>query len=161
LPGTFIAYGIDFGFTHSPTAIIQINTCNGEYYVKELFYKIGASNDDIYDFVSKNLDHRALAVADCAEPRTIDYLLRKGWVGLRECTKGPDSVMFGLGLLLQKRINVSRASSHLITEMHEYEWRTNRDGEPMNYPNKINDHAIDAMRYAISSQLIKRNLITN
>ncbi|MGP8214398.1 MAG: PBSX family phage terminase large subunit [Bacteroidia bacterium] len=147
LPGTILGYGIDFGYVHSPTAIVQVNEFNGELYVCELFYKTGAQNDEIFAFVQKNIDLKELAVADSAEPKTIDYLYRKGWKGLFPCIKGEDSVEFGINMLLERKINVSRDSLNLIREMQEYMWDTNKDGVPVNRPVKMNDHAIDAMRY--------------
>ncbi|MGP8215755.1 MAG: PBSX family phage terminase large subunit [Bacteroidia bacterium] len=150
LPGTLLGYGIDFGYVHSPTAIVQVNEYNGELYVRELFYKTGAQNDEIFAFVQKNIDLRALAVADCAEPKSIDYLFRKGWPGLFPSIKGEGSIEFGLNMLLERKINVSRDSLNLIKEMREYMWDTNADGVPINRPVKMNDHAIDAMRYVCS-----------
>ncbi len=147
LPGTILGYGIDFGFTHSPTAIVQVNEYEGELYVRELFYKTGAQNDEIFAFTQKNIDLKELAVADSAEPKTIDYLYRKGWKGLFPCIKGEDSVEFGINMLFERKINVSRDSLNLIKEMEEYMWDTNKEGVSINRPVKMNDHAIDAMRY--------------
>jgi phage terminase large subunit len=148
LPGTLLGYGLDFGYTHSPTAIVQVNEYNGELYVHELFYRAGAQNEEIFAFAQKHIDLKAPAIADSAEPKTIDYLYRKGWTGLKPCAKGADSVEFGINLLLERKINVTAESLNLIKEMREYMWDTNKDGVPINRPVKMNDHAIDAMRYA-------------
>ncbi len=151
MPGNLLGYGIDFGFVNSSTAIVQVNECNGELYVKELFYEKGASNEKIITFVkSKGIDLRAQAIADSAEPKTIDYLFKQGWTGLKPCIKGQDSVEHGIGLLLERKINIHKDSVNLIKEFTEYMWDSDKEGKPLNKPIKANDHAIDALRYLYS-----------
>ena len=143
-------YGIDFGFTHSPTAIVQVNEFNGELYVKELLYKTNMHNDEIFAFASAHLDLNAMAIADSAEPKTIDYLFQKGWRGIKAAVKGRDSVEFGINLLLDRKINVTPDSLNLIKELREYMWDTNHKGQFIHSPVKEHDHAIDALRYVVS-----------
>lgn len=150
LPGTFLGYGIDFGFTHSPTVIVQLNECSGELYTHELLYRTGIQNDELFEFASKHLDLKALAVADSAEPKTIDYLYRKGWTGIKPAEKGADSLMYGLSLLLDRKINVTPQSLNLVKELRQYMWDTNKDGVFTQRPVKEFDHAIDALRYIYS-----------
>ena len=142
LPGNLLGYGIDFGFTHSPTAIVQVWEQNGELYVHELLYRTGINNDELFAFVQKHIDLKALAVADSAEPKTIDYLYRKGWTGLKPAGKGSDSVEFGINLLLDRKINVTVESLNLIKELRQYMWDTNKDGHFIHRPVKDFDHAI-------------------
>jgi len=148
--GTLLGYGIDFGFTHSPTAIVQVNEYEGELYVHEWLYRAGVQNDELFAFAEQHLDLTALAVADSAEPKTIDYLYRKGWKGIKPADKGNDSVEFGINLLLDRKINITQESLNLIKEMREYMWDTNKDGQFIRRPVKEDDHAIDALRYVYS-----------
>ena len=150
LPGTLLGYGIDFGFTHSPTAIVQVNEYEGELYVRELLYKTGMHNNEILAFALKNLDIRARAIADCNEPKTISHLNYKGWYGLKPAIKGPDSVEHGINLLLERKIHVTADSLNLIKELREYMWDTNLNGNLVRRPVKEYDHAIDALRYLYS-----------
>ncbi|MGP8214979.1 MAG: PBSX family phage terminase large subunit [Bacteroidia bacterium] len=158
MPGKLLGYGIDFGFTHSPTAIVQVNECEGELLVRELLYKKGLHNDALFDFAKKNLDLRALTVADCNEPKTIDYLYQKGWFGLKPAIKGPDSVEHGINLLQQKKIHVTDKSLNLIKELREYMWDTDLEGKFTNKPVKEYDHAIDALRYVYSYPQFKKTI---
>ncbi|HTB06989.1 MAG TPA: phage terminase large subunit [Bacteroidia bacterium] len=150
LPGNLLGYGIDFGFTHSPTVIVQVNECNGELFVKELLYKTGMHNDELFAFAAKHLDLNAKAIADSAEPKTIWYLYGKGWKGIKAAIKGPDSVEHGIDLLLDRKINVTADSLNLIKELREYMWDTNLAGQFVRRPVKEYDHAIDALRYLYS-----------
>ncbi|HSY75456.1 MAG TPA: phage terminase large subunit, partial [Bacteroidia bacterium] len=134
--GTLLGYGIDFGFTHSPTAIVQVNECNGELFIHELLYRSGMQNEELFAFAHEHIDLNALAVADSAEPKTIDYLYRKGWLGLKPAGKGADSVEFGINLLLDRKINVTAESVNLIKELRQYMWDTNKDGHLVHRPVK-------------------------
>jgi len=148
--GNLLGYGIDFGFTHSPTALVQIHECNGELYIHELLYRTGMQNDELFAFAQKHINLRALTVADSAEPKTIDYLYRKGWHGLKAATKGSDSVEFGINLLLDRKLNITAESVNLIKELRQYMWDTNKDGHFIRRPIKDFDHAIDAIRYVVT-----------
>jgi phage terminase large subunit len=160
MPGTLIGYGIDFGFTHSPTALIQVNESNGELFVDELLYKTGLQNDQLWEFVNKyGVKLRELAIGDSAEPKTIDYLFRKGWAGLKQADKGPDSVEFGINLLLERKVNITRRSVNLIKEFRQYEWDKNKDGAILPRPIKEFDHGIDAIRYLYSYPKKRKLLI--
>lgn len=150
MPGNIIGYGIDFGFTHSPTAIVQLNECNGELYVKELLYRTNLHNDEIFAFASQHLNLEIKAIADSAEPKTVSYLFQKGWKGIKAAIKGQDSVEYGINLLLDRKINVTKDSLNLIKELREYMWDTNHKGEFIHSPVKEYDHAIDALRYLYS-----------
>jgi phage terminase large subunit len=150
LPGKLLGYGIDFGFTHSPTALVQVNESEGELYVHELLYRTGLQNDELLSFAATHIDLNALTVADSAEPKTIDYLYRKGWLGIKAADKGNDSVEFGINLLLDRKINVTAESVNLIKEFRQYMWDTNKDGHFIHRPIKDFDHAIDAVRYVHS-----------
>ncbi|HXB12687.1 MAG TPA: terminase large subunit [Bacteroidia bacterium] len=150
LPGNLLGYGIDFGFTHSPTAIVQVNEFNGELYVRELLYKTHVQNDELFAFASTKLNLEARAIADSAEPRTVAHLYEKGWRGLKTAIKGRDSVEFGINLLLDRKINVTKDSLNLIKELRQYMWDTNLTGSFIRNPVKEYDHAIDALRYVVS-----------
>jgi len=152
-------YGLDFGFTHSPTALVQLNECNGELYVHELLYRTGIQNDELFAFASQHIDLKDLCVADSAEPKTIDYLYRKGWTGLKPAEKGADSLLYGINLLLDRKINVTQQSLNLIKELRQYRWDTNKDGAFIHRPVKDYDHAIDALRYAYSYSKQRKKLL--
>lgn len=151
MPGSIFGFGLDLGFVHSPSTLIQINEYEGELYMKEYFYKTGMSNDDIWNEVVKaKIDLTLNCIADNAEPKTIDYLHRKGWKGLKPSIKGPDSIDFGLNLLLDRKIHVCRDSLNIIDNFRKYCWEVDKDGKSLNRPVKDDDHTIDAMRYCYS-----------
>ena len=151
LPGKLLGYGVDFGFVRSATAVVQVNELEGEYYVKEIFYKTGAINDEVIEAVSTRIDLQKRAIADSADPRTIYDLQRKGWRGLQPAFKGPDSVRYGLKKMLDTKIHITADSKNLINEFQNYVWAKDPDGRQSDMPVKDYDDGIDAIRYLISA----------
>jgi len=145
-------YGIDFGYTNDPTAIIAVYKHNEAYILDEIMYRNGMSNRDIANLML-NLP-RALIVADSAEPKSIDEIKGYG-IEIVGSLKGPGSVLQGIQFVQGKKIEVTKRSVNLIKEYHNYLWMTDRDGKIINEPTPIMDHAMDAIRYAMSGDFLK------
>lgn len=143
-------YGLDFGYTNDPTAIIGIYYLNGGYIFDEIVYKKGMSNKDIVDVLKLKEDK--LVVADSAEPKSIDEVRAYG-INIQGAKKGKDSVRQGIQLLQDQKITVTKRSVNLIREYRNYLWATDREGNffQPNKPNKGNDHCLDAIRYAMET----------
>jgi phage terminase large subunit len=65
-------YGLDFGYSSDPTAIIAVYYFNGGYILDEITYQKGLTNKQISDILN-NLP-KALVMADSAEPKSIDEI---------------------------------------------------------------------------------------
>jgi phage terminase large subunit len=59
--------------------------------------------------------------------------------------------------LNQNKIYVTSRSKNLINELRNYIWTVDKTGVKLNKPIDAYNHAIDAMRYAITSQLENPN----
>jgi len=153
-----VTISIDFGFSNDPTAIIMVGVYQGEIYVHELVYQRGLTNQDISDLLHKfNFDQNQYEIiADSAEPKSIEELKRLGWFVIPS-QKGRDSILYGIDLLKNYKINVSVQSKNLLMELSRYVW-VKKDGENLNKPIDRYNHAIDALRYAVSYQLQNPNL---
>jgi len=146
-------YGMDFGYTNDPTAIVAIYYYNGGYILDEVTYQKGLSNKQIADIL---LSHpTALVVADSAEPKSIDEIASYG-VSIVGAEKGKDSVRNGIALVQAQRISMTKKSINIIREFRNYLWTTDRDGKIINEPEGGFDHASDALRYGLSN-LIKNS----
>ncbi len=141
-------YGVDFGYSNDPTAIIGIYYYNGGYIVDEVCYQKGLLNKPIADILNNNT--KALVIADAAEPKSIDEVRLHG-VTILPCQKGPGSINRGIGYVQQQKISVTKRSVNLIKEYRNYVWITDKDGRIVNEAIDINNHAMDAIRYAIAS----------
>jgi phage terminase large subunit len=158
LPGTFLGYGLDFGF-HSATALVGMKENGNELWVWEIFYKSGYLPADFFASIKDKIDLYARAYGDSASPQFIAYLNQMGWKGLRPCEKGGESIVLGLQKLMERKLIIVKPSDNLQREIEEYEWDKEADGSFMNYPKKGNDHAIDAMRYVINAPKMRRVLL--
>lgn len=140
--------GLDFGYSNDPTAIVDIYYYNGGYILDEQLYRKGMSNKNIADVI-KNLPD-TLVIADSAEPKSIDELKLYG-VNVLPAQKGQGSVNQGIGYVKDQQISVTKRSVNLLKEYRNYLWKTDKDGQIINTPEKGMDHCLDAIRYALSS----------
>lgn len=141
-------YGLDFGYSNDPTAIVAIYRYNNGFILDELCYQKGMSNKDIADILT-NLES-CLTVADSAEPKSIDEIKSYG-VSIVPASKGNDSRRQGIQYVQDQRISVTKQSTNLIKEYRNYLWTTDKDGKQLNEPNEGLDHALDALRYGLVS----------
>ena len=142
-------YGLDFGYTNDPTAIIAVYYYNGGYIFDEVCYQKGMSNKQIADvLLSLN---KTLTIADSAEPKSIDEL-RIYNLNVMPANKGSGSINQGIAYMQDQRISVTKSSVNLIKEYRNYLWKVDKNtGKIINVPDGGLDHALDAVRYAISS----------
>lgn len=141
-------YGVDFGYTNDPTAIVAIYYYNGGWILDEKCYKKGMSNKDIVDLL-KTLPDR-LVIADSAEPKSIDELRAYG-LNVQPCAKGKDSVRAGIQLIQPQPVSITKNSVNGINEYRNYLWEVDKNGKVLNEPEKGKDHFLDAMRYALTT----------
>jgi phage terminase large subunit len=140
------AYGIDWGFTNDPTAVVEVCEFQDAYYVNEILYERGLTNSDIAAKIQSVKGEEV--IADSAEPKSIEDLRRHGF-RIRACQKGRDSVRAGIDKMQQMPIFVTANSTNIIRELRGYTWATDKTGAQTGEPTIDNNHAIDAMRYAI------------
>lgn len=149
----FISYGLDFGFTNDPSAMVGVYRYNSELYVKEMLYKTRMTNSDLVNkFPSLFIWPKDSIVADSAEPKSIEDLSRAGY-NVSPASKGPDSVRASIDTLHQFKINVTRDSTNLIKELRGYKWLTDKSGKSLNEPVDFNNHLIDALRYVALNKI--------
>jgi phage terminase large subunit len=91
--------------------------------------------------------------------------LRRRKIGLREVTKGKDSIRTGISaireLFKQNRLFIHESCENLVYELETYSYPDKKDlhNEEEN-PIKENDHALDALRYALSMQVTSNQQAT-
>jgi len=140
--------GLDFGFTN-PTAIVVVEQAGEEYRVLDEFYRRRLTTDDLASVCREFLEryHVQEFVCDPSDPAAIEALRRAG-IPARPARMR--SVMEGIRniqtLLDQGRLLVSPQCANLAAEFESYCWQESKD-----MPVKANDHALDALRYAIGA----------
>jgi len=141
-------YGLDFGYTNDPTAIVAVYKYNGGIILDEITFQRGLKNNQIADIL-KNVP-QALVIADSAEPKSIDEIAQYG-ISILPSVKGQGSVNRGIDYVQQQRISVTKSSTNIIKEYRNYLWKTDKDGNIINTPDVGFDHSMDATRYAVES----------
>lgn len=155
LPDSFSEYfaGIDFGFSN-PAAVIHIGRDrDNTFFVTEEWYKRNRTEEQIGEYVRSCEFNRVYP--DPESPSAIEVLNVKG-VSVVEVTKNKDSIKRGINkvreLLKQNRLKIHKSCINLITEFETYAYPERRpDHNEEENPIKENDHALDALRYAIST----------
>jgi len=140
--------GIDFGYTN-PSSIIPVKIdSDNNYWVLEEFYKTSQTTEQIAEYAK--LYRPTKVYPDPAEPDRIETLRSFG-LNCREVSKdivaGVDRVR---ELFKQNRIHISPQGRNLIHELETYRYPDKKpDQNEQEKPVKENDHALDALRYAL------------
>ena len=151
LEARLLCYGMDFGYSNDPTTLIGLYKYNDAYVFDEIIYQKKLLNSDTSNLFKAH-DINAVVYADSAEPKSIAELRTLGHKVL-PCTKGKDSIVYGINLINQNKIYITSRSKNLIKELQSYTWMKDREGNTINKPIDAFNHCIDAARYAITSQL--------
>ena len=146
-----LCYGMDFGYSNDPTTLIGLYKYNDAYIFDEVIYQKKLLNSDISNLLKDN-NITDVIYADSAEPKSIAELKTYRHKVL-PCTKGKDSIVYGINLINQNKIYITSRSTNLIKELQSYTWVKDREGNTVNKPIDAFNHCIDAARYAITSQL--------
>lgn len=143
--------GVDFGFTN-PAAVIHIKKdFDGTYWVFKEFYKRGRTDPQIAEYVKAcNFNE---VYPDPESPSAIKLMEDLG-VNTKEVVKNKDSIKNGIdkirALFKQNKLMIHEACQNLISELETYAYAEKRpDHNENENPIKENDHALDALRYAI------------
>jgi len=138
-----LGYGLDFGYTNDPTAIVEIYKHNDQRIVNEICYQKGLSNSQIAKMITTKLP----CYCDSAEPKSIAELKLHG-INAYGVTKGADSINYGIQTIQANDYLVTKHSTNLINELRKYSWdKDKRTGEAQNKPIDNFNHAIDSWRY--------------
>jgi len=141
-------FGQDFGFSADPTTLVEtsIDKQNKRIYLKLHYYKQGLTTSQISE-LNKRFAKDSLIIADSAEPRLISELKTNN--NIVSAIKGQGSVTYGIALLQDFDLIIDPESTELIKELNNYCWLEKKSATPIDSHN----HAIDAIRYAVSYQL--------
>jgi phage terminase large subunit len=138
-----LGYGVDFGYTNDPTAIVEIYKWNEHRIINEICYNKGLSNSQIAKYITTKMP----CYCDSAEPKSIAELRMYG-VNAHAVTKGADSINFGIQIMQEESYLVTSKSLNLINELRKYAWdKDKKTGAKLNKPIDDYNHGIDSWRY--------------
>jgi phage terminase large subunit len=145
-------YGLDFGF-NDPMALVRVDARDQQYYATELVHESGMTTADLIVRMNEmNVSKRAFMYADSAEPDRIEEIRRAGYRCL-PAKKGQGSVHAGISLVKSLTIYTRPGNVNLNRELSTYKWAEDKDGKLLDEPVDIDNHAMDAVRYALQSHI--------
>lgn len=151
--GEVIGYGLDFGYSIDPTALIEIRKSNGELFIKTLIYERGLTNKDISNRLTDlNIDKTKSIIADSSEPKSIEEIYRDGWRNIEPAKKGKDSILNSIDILHRYKVNYE-PNDLIAKEIVTYKFKTDKNGNLTDTPIDYNNHIIDALRYFALNKL--------
>mgnify|MGYP001639647327 CR=1 FL=1 len=147
-----LGYGLDFGFTNDPTALVAVYEYGEALVLDEIVYESGLTNTDIVrKFENASIAKNTEIWADSSEPKSIEEIYRSGY-NVHAVEKWPDSVRFWIDMMRQFPLYVTARSLNLRKEGKKYIWKKDKNGKSLNVPIDEFNHAIDAARYLIMSK---------
>ncbi len=143
-----VFYGLDFGYV-APTALVKMYIHdNSDLYIKQEIYKKGLTNDMLLDEMRRKRINRELPIyADSAAPERIEAIYEAGY----DIHGAEKSVWDGILSVKEYNIHVVKPSVETMEEMRNYVWQSDKAGYFKDQPVKLNDHALDAIRYGVHS----------
>lgn len=144
--------GMDFGYTNDPTAIVEVAFWKDRMYINELCYQTHMLTADIIREL-KNIDWSPEIISESADPRMVDEIYNAG-LDIKAVHKYQGSVNAGLMKMKEYQIYVTRHSSNVIKEFHNYTYRQDKEGKWLNEPIDAFNHAIDSVRYVTIEKIL-------
>jgi phage terminase large subunit len=153
-----IFHGVDFGFSNDPTAYVKLHYDKKHktiYILDELY-----QTDMFIDKLAAELKDKVnnYVMCDSSEPRSIEDLRRHG-INARAAKKGPDSIEHGIKFLQRHKIIVDSSCINTIKELTSYKWKEDKNGNVLPKPVDANNHILDALRYALETEMSSNGII--
>jgi PBSX family phage terminase large subunit len=145
---------VDFGY-RNPAAVLDARWSGEKLWIENEWYKRERTDVQIAEYVA--LQKFKQVYPDPENPGAIEEL-RRHRVNVREVVKGKESIKNGIQqireMLIRGDLLINKRCVNLIAEfeMYSYEDEKGERNEQEN-PVKANDHALDALRYLVSSLL--------
>jgi phage terminase large subunit len=150
-----IHYGLDWGYALDPLHWVKLHydAARETIYLFDEFRAHGMGNRELYENLveQKHMTPADFMICDSAEPKSIGDLKSYG-LDVRGAEKGDGSVRYSMAWL-RNRVKIiidNERCPFAAQEFLDYEYLQTKDGEWISeYPDK-NNHAIDAVRYALN-----------
>jgi PBSX family phage terminase large subunit len=151
-----MVYGVDWGFSN-PSVALAISWRGDQPVVIDEVYEARLTDDDLAREVEDMQDRHGAGRVYCdpAEPGSIETFRRAGL----QAVEADNEVTPGIKTVTQygDRLRVHRRCQNLINEFGMYQYR---DGGDSDRVRKQNDHAMDALRYALHTSDVSGGIVT-
>jgi phage terminase large subunit len=141
-------FGLDFGYSADYTALIclHLDKATKTIYVYDEFYGLKMLTKNLVPVIKEKVG-RGYVMCDSASPERIDELVMNGVLATGVAKT---EVNFGIYWLLGYDIVIHTSCTNLIREISSYRWEEDKFGNSLPKPVGMDDHGIDALRYALN-----------
>lgn len=146
-----VLYGLDPGY-NDPTAFVRCCLKDNDLYIEEVLYQPKLTNSDTIAFLKSQVpkaEWNRPIYCDSQYPDRIKEIRLEGF-NIKAAQK---NIGEGIDVLKRLKIHVLKTSTNLIKEFRAYSWKTDKRGMIMDEPVDFMNHGMDALRYAVYSQL--------
>ena len=144
-------YGVDFGFSNDPTAVVAVYEDEDEsLYLKTELCDIKILTPVLIEKLKKLPD--SLFVCDNARPEIIAEMQANGLRAIpsnKTAGEKMNGKRYNIELVMRRKIHYLSTDTELEREYLTYAWRKKRTGEIIDEPQDGNDHIMDALAYAV------------
>lgn len=146
-------YGLDFGWTNDPTALVKFGTKGNNLYLQKIIYSpIDHPRYMAMAFEAAGVSKRSIIGADSSDKYNgfefIKELRRLGYRNIQAISK-TKGIIFWINKLKGFNIHiVGKNDMEFRSEQENYRWRL-IGGRPVNEPVETHNHLWDASRYAL------------
>lgn len=145
-----IYYGLDFGYTNSPTALVKVGVKGKRMYIQKLLYSPIDNPDTLLLLLKKLVPEGAEIWCDSADPGQIGYLRQKGLKTLA-VNKFQGSIKYGISLMKRYELCIVE-DMDFMNEQANYQFKVVH-GIKLDEPEDEDNHLWDASRYVAISRL--------
>lgn len=148
-------FGMDFGWT-APSTMERVGSSQDAVWIDEYFYRSGMKENDFASELSK-INKSDRIVGDSEDSRMIDYISNTLNYNIFAAKKPAGSVEFGISYLQARKIYITKRSVNTIREFRNLMNSKDRNGMYIRGKYEGDDHAIDAVRYALEGNMQQKN----
>ena len=153
-----IRQGNDFGYANDPLAFVRWHYDKKKrvIYAIDEIYGVKISNRELAERIREKSYQSQMITCDSAEPKSIDELkLQLNIPLVQGAKKGPDSREYGERWLddLDAIVIDPERTPNIAREFESADYAVDRDGNPKPKLEEVNDHTIDATRYAFEDDM--------
>lgn len=141
-------HGIDWGFSIDPFAYVKLHVDLKRkiLYITDEVYRVEMHNDEIVEAIKPLVGNDPVTCDN--EAKSIADLRRRG-INAKASKKGAGSIEYGIKFIQGFKIIVDIGCPNTIKELSGYKWREDKDGNIIPKPVDMNNHSLDAIRYAL------------
>jgi len=138
-----VIYGLDFGY-NNPSALVEIAIKDKKYYWRERLYESFLTNTQLIEKLIKlGIIKTSYIYADSSEPARIEEISLAGF----NILPANKDVNDGIDFIKSHDFYITKDSLNALKETKSYSWKIKNE-KPIDEPLKVNDHLMDAGRYA-------------